>query len=234
MTIRFTHPASRPWLAHVADPTPPAGGTAPTPGQAPAPVSGKTTEPPAAPAAGGDEEGPADAGAPGEDAGTKPNDKRVLADLARERKKRQALEQQMAGFTEALKRLAGEPEDGSDVSELDRLTSRMAALEAQAEESKVAALRMQIVAETGVRADLAEFLTGTDEQTLRQQAQKLVAATATPGGPQRPAPDPAQGAKPSADQLTEIDTRIAEALKAGDVKTSIALKRHRAALASTR
>ena len=100
--------------------------------------------------------------------------------------------------------------------------------------SQVAALRMQIVAETGVPSALAEFLTGTDEETLRQQAQKLVAATATSGGPQRPAPDPAQGAKPSADQLTEIDHRIAEALKAGDMKTSIALKRHRAALASTR
>ena len=231
MTIRYTHPNARPWLAHVVDPTPPAAGAT----QPPAPAAGKAPEPaPAVTAAAGDTPGTPEVADQADDAAAKPNDKRVLADLARERKKRQALEEQLSGFTEALKRLAGEPEDGSDVSELDRLTSRMAALEEQAQASQVAALRMQIVAETGVPSALAEFLTGTDEQTLRQQAQKLVAATAASGGPQRPAPDPAQGAKPSADQLTEIDHRIAEALKAGDMKTSIALKRQRAALASTR
>lgn len=234
MGFATTHPAGRPWLAFAVDPatgqpggiTPPATGTLEQPAQQT--PAGQTPQAPAAdttPAS-----GPEDADAGGE----KPNDKRVVAELARERKRRQALEQQLSGFTSAIKQLAGEPGDDGDEagSDVERLVNRIAALEQQAETNRVEALRMKVASETGVPADLAEFLTATDEDSLRTQAQKLVAATAAATGPKRPNPDPAQGAKPQADQLSELDARINQALEAGDVRTSIALKRQRAALAS--
>jgi len=236
MPFRFTQPAGRPWLVFAVDPATqlPGGITQPAQGtpEPPAQQTPAGQAPPAQPPG----DGTAPAGGP-EDAdtgGEKPNDKRVVAELARERKRRQALEQQLSGFTSAIKQLAGEPGDDGDEagSDVERLVNRIAALEQQAETNRVEALRMKVASETGVPADLAEFLTATDEDSLRTQAQKLVAATAAATGPKRPNPDPAQGAKPQADQLSELDARINQALEAGDVRTSIALKRQRAALAS--
>lgn len=146
--IRFTHPASRPWLTQVVEPTADAGGATqppatPTPAASGQQDPGPKTDP--APAGKGD-------GADETSGTPKPNDARVVADLARERKRRQALEQQLSGFTDAIKRLAGEPEDDSDTSDVDRLVNRIAALEAQAQQAQVDALRMRIASETGVLA----------------------------------------------------------------------------------
>lgn len=60
-----------------------------------------------------------------------------------------------------------------------------------------------------IEADLAEVL---------KRKPHLAKAT----GPSRPKPDPSQGARP--DGTPSVDQRIAEAEKAGDVKTSTALK----------
>ena len=228
LKLCFTN--DRPWLTCIVEPgaqsgaTPQAGGQpAATPADVGKPAPAAPGQDPATPPA---EDPPA--------AGKSPNDERVVADLARERKRRQALEQQMSAFTDAIKRLAGEPEADAEGSDVDRLVNRINALESQAEAARLGELRMRIVNETGVPAELAEFLTATDEETLRAQAQKLVAVTAASSGPKRPNPDPAQGAKPQADQLSAIDAQIQAAYEAGDMRTSIALKRQRAALASNR
>lgn len=239
--IRFTHP--RPWLAFVVEPQPDnAGAGQPAAGQAPAAPSGSQQPPAGAPAdgkqppaPGAQQPGDGKAPAAGEKQDKSPNDERVVADLARERKKRQDLEKQLSGFTNAIKALAGEPaDDDAAGSDVDRLVNRINALEQQAEASRVAEVRTRVAAEAGVPSELAEFLTATDEETLRAQAQKLVAATAPANGPKRPNPDPAQGAKPNADQLTELDARIKAAFDSGDMATSMALKRQRAALAASR
>lgn len=52
-------------------------------------------------------------------------------------------------------------------------------------------LRLNAAVEHGVPADLREFLTGTDQETLKAQAEKLIAAK--PTAPRTPAPDPSQG-----------------------------------------
>ncbi len=96
-------------------------------------------------------------------------------------------------------------------SESERLTEQLQALKAEAAMARAETLRLRVAAETGLPADLHEFLVGDDEEALRGKAQKLMAATAAnnaePDASRRPAPDPTQGAKQGAgvDQLTRAD-----------------------------
>lgn len=134
------------------------------------------------------------------------SEKRVLADLARERKSRQELQAQLKELA-PLAAKARELEDAQK-SESERLNDQLAALKAEANTAKAEALRLRVAAETGLPADLQEFLVGDDEEQVRAQARKLMAATAAATDPRRPAPDPTQGAKQGGtgtDQLTRAD-----------------------------
>lgn len=82
-------------------------------------------------------------------------------------------------------------------TESERLTEQLQALKAEAATAKAETLRLRVAAETGLPADLHEFLVGDDEESLRAKAEKLMAATA-PAERRTPAPDPTQGAKPGA------------------------------------
>jgi hypothetical protein len=92
-------------------------------------------------------------------------------------------------------------------SETERLADQLQQLQTEAATAKAEALRLRVAAELGLSADLHEFLVGDDEEQVRAQAQKLMAATAAATDPRRPAPDPTQGAKQGAgkDQLTRAD-----------------------------
>ncbi len=122
-------------------------------------------------------------------------ERRILHELAQERKARKQLQSQVEEFENAKK------------SDSERLAEQLQALKAEAATAKADALRMRVAAEMGLPADLHEFLVGDDEEVVRAKAQKLMAATAAATGPRSPAPDPTQGAKQGAgkDQLTRAD-----------------------------
>lgn len=119
-----------------------------------------------------------------------------------ESKARRAAEKQVAELAAKVK----EFEDASK-SEAEKAAARAEAAEKALAEVTAKALRLEVAAEVGVPADLVEFLTGGDEESLRAQAEKLMAATAASKAPRPPQPDPSQGAKPSSavTQLTAAD-----------------------------
>lgn len=92
-------------------------------------------------------------------------------------------------------------------SETERLTEQLEQYKATAAKAEAETLRLRVAAESGLPADLHEFLVGDDEDQLRAKAQKLMAATAAATAPRAPAPDPTQGAKPGQGtaQLTRAD-----------------------------
>lgn len=122
--------------------------------------------------------------------------------LAAERAAKRAAEKQVAELAAKVK----EFEDASK-SEAEKAAARAEAAEKALAEVTAKALRLEVAAEVGVPADLVEFLTGGDEESLRAQAEKLMAATAASKAPRPPQPDPSQGAKPSSavTQLTAAD-----------------------------
>jgi hypothetical protein len=77
---------------------------------------------------------------------------------------------------EAAKRLA-EIED-SQKSDADKAAERIRQLEADAAEARREALRFKVAAKYGIGdEDVELFLTGTDEDTLTKQAERLAART---------------------------------------------------------
>lgn len=60
-------------------------------------------------------------------------------------------------------------------SELQKMTDRLNALEKERDDAAARTLRLEVAADYGIPRDDAElFLTGTDETTLKRQAQRLV------------------------------------------------------------
>lgn len=122
-------------------------------------------------------------------------ERRILHELAQERKARKQLEAKVQEYEDSKK------------SESERLTEQLQQFKAEAANAKAEALRLRVAAESGLPADLHEFLVGDDEESVRSQAQKLLSATNTAADPRRPAPDPTQGAKPGSGdgQITKAD-----------------------------
>lgn len=134
--------------------------------------------------------------------------------LAEERKARKAAEKAAAEAAAKIKEF-----EDRDKSELERATEAAKTAEAEREAAKAEALRLRIAIKHGISDEDAElFLTGTDEDTLTRQAEAL--STRFSQRPGTPKPDPSQGARGP----VGIDSRIAEAEKNGDARTSIALK----------
>ena len=122
-------------------------------------------------------------------------ERRILHELAQERKARKQLEAKVQEYEDSKK------------SESERLAEQLQQFKTEAATAKAETLRLRIAAESGLPADLHEFLVGDDEESVRAQAQKLLAATNTAADPRRPAPDPTQGAKPGSGDgpLTKAD-----------------------------
>ena len=79
-------------------------------------------------------------------------------------------------------------------SEAQRAAERLATAEKAAADAMAEALRFKIAAKFSVSDEDAElFLTGTDEETLTRQADRLARRAEEAGRPRSPKPDPNQG-----------------------------------------
>lgn len=119
----------------------------------------------------------------GEDSGGRGSKRAVLADLAGERKARQAAEKQLASLT----------------SEVESLTARVAEFERRE-------LLASVVAETGLPSSLADRLQGSSREELLADAKKLVADVGFDSAPV----DPSSGASGSTQPLaTSLEDSLA-------------------------
>lgn len=95
---------------------------------------------------------------------------------------------------DAARKLA-EIEDANK-TEQQKLAERLQAAESAAQQAQAEALRFKIATKFGVSDEDADlFLTGTDEETLTKQAERLAARSEDAGKPRAPKPDPNQGRK---------------------------------------
>lgn len=79
-------------------------------------------------------------------------------------------------------------------TEQQKLAERLAEAEKSAEQARTEALRFKIASKFGVTDEDADlFLTGSDEETLTKQAERLAARNEEAGKPRAPKPDPNQG-----------------------------------------
>lgn len=80
-------------------------------------------------------------------------------------------------------------------SENERLTDALEAAKKDAETARVDLLRYKIAAEYGITDEkkISLLLSGTDEATLKAQADLIATANADASKPRTPRPDPAQG-----------------------------------------
>lgn len=126
-----------------------------------------------------------------------------VAAVASERAERKAAEKRAADAEARVQAF-----EDANKSELEKAAARAEAAEKALEAERTARLRAEVASEAGIPADLRDFLTGSDEESLRAQADKLKAAMATSTEPRSPRPDPSQGAKPAnsgPSQLTKAD-----------------------------
>lgn len=180
----------------------------------------KTTPPPAAP-----EQSPVppvEEGKGGKEA--------VLADLAKERDKRQALEQQLAeaktaqqSQLDAIAKALGLKSESEPVDPAV-LTQQLTDAQRESAESKARLARYEAAITNQVPSHLIEFITGATPEEIESSITKVVAAfnASKPTGPR---PDPSQGVQGAP---ASLDEQIAAAEKAGDTKTVIRLKARKA------
>ncbi len=154
-------------------------------------------------------------------------DRAVLADLAKERDKRQQLERQVAELS-PLKQLADlisggqKPPEGK--SEVDLLKEKFAELERTANDERAARWRIEVAQAKNLTTEQAAWLSGASREELEASADKLLAAF--PAGPRTPLPDPSQGAR-GGTPGPDIDAQVAEARSKGDYRRAIALERQK-------
>lgn len=191
------------------DPAPPNDPA--TPPADPAKQQGDPAAPPAA-----------DKGAGGKDA--------VLADLAKERDARQALEKQVAALAplaELAKALHVKPDQGK--TDVQTLTDQIGAMQKDLADERLGRLRLEVAAEKGLTPAQAARLTGGTRDELAADADALKALF--PGGPAgqpgpggqagTPAPDPTQGARGGANELQAL---LKTAQEKGNTREVIRLK----------
>lgn len=177
-----------------------------------------TVETPAVPAP-----APADAPAPEEGKGGKES---VLADLAKERDKRQALEQKLADSQatqqsqlDAIAKALGLKEDAPDPA---AIAQQLAESQRQAADNAASLTRFQVAVEKAVPAHLVEFVTGSTREEVEASVEKVLAAFSAAPSPQSgPRPDPSQGQQGAP---ASLDALISAAEAAGNTREVIRLK----------
>ena len=84
--------------------------------------------------------------------------------------------------------------EAANKSEIEKAAEAQQAAEAERDKAKTEALRFKVASKHGISDEDADlFLTGSDENTLTKQAERLAAHTADAGKPRPPRPDPNQG-----------------------------------------
>lgn len=103
---------------------------------------------------------------------------------------------------DAAKKLA-DIED-SQKSEVQKLNEQFEAARADAADARAELLRYRIASQHGITDadDIALFLTGSDEETLSKQAERLIARVEDASKPRSPRPDPNQGRNGSGPKST--------------------------------
>ena len=106
---------------------------------------------------------------------------------------------------DAAKKLA-EIED-RDKSEVEKATSRVQTAERERDEARAEVLRLRVATKHGISDEDADlFLTGSDEETLTKQAERLQKRNEDAGKPRSPRPDHTQGKQ----QASPLDPRAAD------------------------
>lgn len=124
--------------------------------------------------------------------------------LQAERKARAAAEKHATELAQRIKAFEEEK-----LSDLERAQESAREFETAAQKAQIEALRWRTAAKFGISDEDAEvFLTGSDEDTITVQAQRLAALSSTVPTPR---PDPSQGAKGSTTPKTTAE-QFAEAL----------------------
>jgi hypothetical protein len=148
----------------------------------------------------------------------------VLADLAKERDRRQALEQQVnellplkEQFAAIAKVFGGKDDESADPA---KLAEQLAESQRTATENAAALIRYKTAIEKQVPAHLMEFVGGSTAEEVEASIEKVLAAFSS-SKPTGPKPDPSQGDQGAP---TSLDAQIAEAEAKGDVRTAIRLK----------
>lgn len=84
--------------------------------------------------------------------------------------------------------------EAAKLSDLEKAQKQATEAAAEAEKARAEVLRYRIAAKHGITDEDAElFLTGSDEETLARQAERLAARTADASKPRAPRPDLNQG-----------------------------------------
>lgn len=100
------------------------------------------------------------------------------------------------GEIKALKARASKLDEIEDAqkSEAEKAAERIALLEKEASTARAEALRFKVASKHGISDEDADlFLTGSDEETLTKQAERLAARYEDAGKPRPPKPDRNQG-----------------------------------------
>ena len=108
----------------------------------------------------------------------------------------------------------------AELSEVERLKKRSTELELRAQASEHELLRRRVAQEENVPVDALEYLSGSDEDTLRGSARKLVTLIGSKTSPTTLG----TRTQPGVGQVPTIDDQIAAAEKSGNRVLSISLK----------
>lgn len=145
--------------------------------------------------------------------------------LRKEREARKVFEKRVKELEPLAARLA-KIEEG-EKTETQKLAEKLDKAEKAAADARAEALRFRIASKHQISDEDAEtFLTGSDEETLTRQAERLAALaaqTAPPGNGRVPVEQLRPGALPNPPEPTLAD-QIATAEKAGDWTTARRLK----------
>jgi hypothetical protein len=185
-------------------PTPPPGD--PAPANPPAPAPALTPPAPVDPAASANP---------------------LLADLAKEREKRQRLESLLADSLGIDLKGGGGAESHVDqiAAKLSSHEERFASYEANLAAEREARWRAEVAAAKGLTPEQAARLRGGSPEEFAADADALLALFPA-AGPRNPAPDPSQGAR-GGQPGPDLEARIAEARAKGDFRGAIALERQK-------
>jgi hypothetical protein len=127
-----------------------------------------------------------------------------LKALTAERDARKEAERQIKDLKDQLK--AAKPAadrlkeiEDQQKTELEKANELLAELERKAAKAETEALRYRIATKHGISDEDAEiFLTGSDEESIAKQAERLVALQGERVAAQQQKPDPSQGVRPGA------------------------------------
>lgn len=122
--------------------------------------------------------------------------------LKAERAARRAAEKSAADLQLKLDQINSANESALEKAQREAKEARESAAKATAD-----ALRLRVAAKHGISDEDADlFLTGSDEDVLTRQAERLTARNAEAAGPRSPRPDPNQGRSPGVGPKSTADS----------------------------